>query len=155
MEKPEQTGRSRTPKDPAASSPSIRLRQVQHRWIEAKARPLTASAGDVLSQWGTRPIMRVPHVFLSAPFRTLPETSSDEVCGLAQQLWTVNGLGDYSEIYSHELQTWVKTSKRVLRPSGLVEAAGLTDSGERVTFEMNPGECRRRVNTDPRVTGES
>src|SRR5699024_1758428 len=35
VEKPEQTGRSRTPKDPAASSPSIRLRQVQHRWIEA------------------------------------------------------------------------------------------------------------------------
>lgn len=38
MEKPEQTGRSRTPKDPAASSPSIRLRQVQHRWIEAESR---------------------------------------------------------------------------------------------------------------------
>jgi hypothetical protein len=60
--------------------------------------------------------------------------------GLAQQRWTVNGLGYHSEVFSEELQSWVKVSKEVAWPSGPVEVTGFTDSGERVTLRMNPGE---------------
>lgn len=59
---------------------------------------------------------------------------------MAQRYWTVNGLGDHSEVYSESQHSWVKSSKQVLRPAGLVEATGLTEGGERVTLRMSPGE---------------
>lgn len=59
---------------------------------------------------------------------------------MAQRYWTVNGLGDHSEVYFESQHTWVKASKQVVRPAGLVEATGLTQSGERVTLRMSPGE---------------
>jgi len=59
---------------------------------------------------------------------------------VAERKWTVNGLGDHSEVYSERLRSWIKASRQVVRPSGLVEATGRTGTGERVTLEMNPGE---------------
>lgn len=59
---------------------------------------------------------------------------------MAQRYWTVNGLGDHSEIYSEARRAWVKASKQVVTPAGLVEATGSTQSGERVTLRMGPGE---------------
>ena len=55
--------------------------------------------------------------------------------------WTVEtlGLGDFSEVYSEELQTWVTASKRVRRRDGQVSATGATESGERVTVMMPIG----------------
>lgn len=58
---------------------------------------------------------------------------------LTKRQWAVRGLGDYSEIDSEELQTWVNTSKRALQSAGVVEAFGVA-AGERVTIRMNPGE---------------
>lgn len=59
---------------------------------------------------------------------------------MTERQWAVNGLGDYSEFYSERLQSWVKLSRQVVTPSGMVEATGRTDSGERVTVQMNCGE---------------
>ncbi len=59
---------------------------------------------------------------------------------MAQRQWTVNGVGTHSEVYSEELQSWVRASRHVARPSGLVEVTGLTDNGERVTLRMREGE---------------
>ena len=59
---------------------------------------------------------------------------------MAQRYWTVNGLGDHSEVYSESQHTWVKASKQVVRPDGLVEVTGLTEGGERVTLRMRLGE---------------
>lgn len=59
---------------------------------------------------------------------------------MAQRYWTVNGLGDYSEVYSEARRTWVKASKQVVTPAGLVEATGRAEGGERVTLRMGPGE---------------
>ena len=59
---------------------------------------------------------------------------------MAQRQWTVNGLGTHSEVYSEDLQSWVKASRHVARLSGLVEVTGLTDSGERVTLRLGEGE---------------
>jgi hypothetical protein len=55
--------------------------------------------------------------------------------------WTVEtlGLGDFSEVYSEELQTWVRAIKRVRRRDGQVSATGPTESGERVTVMMPIG----------------
>ena len=59
---------------------------------------------------------------------------------MAERRWTVNGLGDFSEVYSKRLKTWVRTSKQVVRPCGRVVASGSTHDGERVVLEMEPGE---------------
>lgn len=55
--------------------------------------------------------------------------------------WTVEnlGLGDFSEVYSEELQTWVRAIKRVRHRDGQVSATGPTESGERVTVMMPIG----------------
>ena len=52
----------------------------------------------------------------------------------------MNGLGDHSEVFSEQLQSWVKASKQVVRPSGLVEVTGRTNSGEKFTIRMCEGE---------------
>lgn len=54
----------------------------------------------------------------------------------------MNGLGDYSEVFSEELQSWVKPSKQVVRPTGTVEVTGRTECGQRVTIRMGEGETR-------------
>ena len=59
---------------------------------------------------------------------------------MTQRQWTVNGLGDHSEVFSEDLQSWVKASKHIAKPSGLAEVTGRTDSGERVTIRMGAGE---------------
>ena len=59
---------------------------------------------------------------------------------LAQRYWTVNGLGDHSEVYSETRRTWVKASKQVVTPAGLVEATVSTQSVERVTLRVSPRE---------------
>lgn len=47
-------------------------------------------------------------------------------------------LGSLLEI----LQSWVKPSKRVVRPTGTVEVTGRTECGQRVTIRMGEGETR-------------
>lgn len=59
---------------------------------------------------------------------------------MAERHWTVNGLGDFSEVYSERLKTWVRTSRQVVLPCGQVVASGRTDEDERVELHMEPGE---------------
>ncbi len=56
---------------------------------------------------------------------------------MSQRLWTVNGVGTHSEVYSEELKCWIKASRHVARPcTGMVEVTGSTEGGERVTITM-------------------
>lgn len=59
---------------------------------------------------------------------------------MTERRWTVNGLGDHSEVFDEQQQSWVKASKQVVTPSGLVKVTGRNNSGEKVTIRMCEGE---------------
>jgi len=60
---------------------------------------------------------------------------------VSQRLWTVNGVGTHSEVYSEELKCWIKASRHVARPcTGMVEVSGSTEAGERVTITLREGD---------------